>query len=69
MICLQESVGACKGEGLLVRREATNPLDKHAVAIYKEYNYYCRLCPLYIQPGSQTVACLSRGFAVCIHCV
>ena len=26
-----------RGEALLVTREATNPLDKHAVAIYKEY--------------------------------
>ena len=25
-----------RGEALLVRREPTNPLDKHAVAIYKE---------------------------------
>ena len=25
-----------RGEALLVTREATNPLDKHAVAIYKE---------------------------------
>ena len=38
-----------RGEALLVRREPTNPLDKHAVAIYKED----LMSP---QPGSQTVA-------------
>ena len=36
--CLQERVWKpARGEALLVTQEATNPLDKHAVAIYKEY--------------------------------
>ena len=41
-----------RGEALLVTREATNPLDKHTVAIYKEDIFVGHV----LQPGSQTVA-------------
>ena len=34
--CYKNVWEPARGEALLVRREATNPLDKHAVAIYKE---------------------------------